>query len=84
MKVCADYIRLDRNEYPVQETRKGAEGLEFLVFFGKNNAQWVLEADTEEVLFECDNCDESHWVESGTWALSRGLCYSCNNAYEGG
>ena len=83
MRVCADEVLLNGVAHIVFETKKETSGYIFLVDLG-GGRQWLEESDVEEVLFECDNCDEPHWIESGTWALDRGLCYSCNNAHEGG
>ncbi|WP_026593024.1 hypothetical protein [Bacillus sp. UNC437CL72CviS29] len=39
--------------------------------------------DLEEVEIECRICDEEKWVESGTWALDKGMCETCYCEYEG-
>lgn len=76
-------VKIDHVEYEVEKTLKETNGYVFLVEFA-GGSQWVDEDDTNEVLFECDECDRETWVEAGTWALDRGFCYSCNCKYEGG
>ena len=82
--IMADMVKIDTEKFYVLESRKETDGINLLVDFGNNNKQWVHEDDTHEVRIECNNCDEENWVEAGTWALDRGLCYSCNLQYEGG
>lgn len=72
--------KIKGKEYHVSDSREG----EHLIEKADEFYVWVSEEEIDELEIDCYECGEESWVESGTWALDRGLCYSCNCAYEGG
>ena len=72
--------RIKGKEYYVSDSRDG----EHLVEKADEFYVWVSEEDIDELEIDCSECGEERWVETGTWALDKGMCETCYCAYQGG